>query len=152
MAIFAFVDAALIKPLPYRDPKRLVAVFEVTRECPQCNVSYFNFRDWKHAVPFFSSLDAWGFSTYLLRTAAGTEPRQLGVRVASDGLWFLSYARNQPDSRPRFLFGRGYAGHTAHRFDQLFRVAEPFRRQPERGRTGRDFEQCPLHHRRSAAS
>jgi macrolide transport system ATP-binding/permease protein len=85
VAIFAFVDAALIKPLPYRDPKRLVAVFEATKECPQCNVSYFNFRDWKHAVPFFSSLDAWGFSTYLLRTSMGTEPA-MGARV-SDGFF-----------------------------------------------------------------
>ena len=28
VAIFAFVDAALLKPLPYRDPTRLVGVFE----------------------------------------------------------------------------------------------------------------------------
>jgi hypothetical protein len=27
-AIFAFVDGALVKPLPYRDPSRLVALFE----------------------------------------------------------------------------------------------------------------------------
>ncbi len=27
-AIFAFVDAALVKPLPYRDPSRLVALYE----------------------------------------------------------------------------------------------------------------------------
>src|SRR5258708_206057 len=27
-AIFAFVDAALLRPLPYRDPSRLVALFE----------------------------------------------------------------------------------------------------------------------------
>ena len=28
VAIFAFVDAALIKPLPYKDPNRLVILFE----------------------------------------------------------------------------------------------------------------------------
>ncbi len=28
LAIFAFVDAALIRPLPYRDPARLVGVYE----------------------------------------------------------------------------------------------------------------------------
>jgi len=50
MAIFAFVDAALIKPLPYPDPGRLVAVFETTIMCPRCNVSYLNFRDWKFGV------------------------------------------------------------------------------------------------------
>ena len=30
VAIFAFVDAALIKPLPYRNPRRLVGVTEST--------------------------------------------------------------------------------------------------------------------------
>jgi macrolide transport system ATP-binding/permease protein len=70
VAIFAFVDAALIKPLPYRDPGRLVSVFEKTAACPQCNVSYLNFRDWKRSDLPFSSLDAWGFTTYLLRTPA----------------------------------------------------------------------------------
>ena len=34
-AIFAFVDATLIKPLPYKDPSRLVGVFErVPIVCP----------------------------------------------------------------------------------------------------------------------
>ena len=28
VAIFAFVDAALLRPLPYRDPARLIGVFE----------------------------------------------------------------------------------------------------------------------------
>jgi hypothetical protein len=73
VAIFAFVDAALIKPLPYRDAGRLVSVFEKTAACPQCNVSYLNFRDWKRTDLPFSSLDAWAYSTYLLRTPAGAE-------------------------------------------------------------------------------
>jgi predicted permease len=85
VAIFAFVDAALIKPLPYRNPGRLVGVFETTTMCPRCNVSYLNFRDWKKNDKFFSSLDVWGFVTYLLRTPAGAEPA-LGARV-SDGFF-----------------------------------------------------------------
>jgi hypothetical protein len=50
VAIFAFVDAALIKPLPYPQPGRLVSVFEAASMCPRCNVSYLNFRDWKKAA------------------------------------------------------------------------------------------------------
>ena len=35
VAIFAFVDAALIKPLPYKDPKQLVGVYEkLENTCP----------------------------------------------------------------------------------------------------------------------
>lgn len=85
VAIFAFVDAALIKPLPYRNPEQLVGVFETTEMCPRCNVSYLNFRDWKKSASFFSSLDVWGFSTYLLRTPEGAQPTR-GTRV-SDGFF-----------------------------------------------------------------
>ena len=56
VAIFAFVDAALIKPLPYQNPGRLVSVFETFKTCPRCNVSYLNFRDWKKSQTFFRSL------------------------------------------------------------------------------------------------
>src|ERR1700735_4756304 len=35
VAIFSFVDAALIKPLPYQDPSRLVGVFEEFASCPR---------------------------------------------------------------------------------------------------------------------
>jgi hypothetical protein len=45
IAIFAFVDAALIKPLPFQNPNRLVGVFGQTALCPRCNVSYLNFQD-----------------------------------------------------------------------------------------------------------
>src|SRR5580698_7261351 len=34
VAIFAFVDAALIRPMPFRDPARLVSVYEVAGGCP----------------------------------------------------------------------------------------------------------------------
>jgi len=85
VAIFAFVDAALIRPLPYANPNRLVAVYETTRMCPRCNVSYLNFRDWKKSSLPFNSLDVWGYSRFLLRDVDGTEPAQ-GTRV-SDGFF-----------------------------------------------------------------
>jgi len=85
VAIFAFVDAALIKPLPYANPRELVAVFETTAGCPLCNVSYLNFRDWKKNDKLFSSLDAWSYANYLLRTPTGAQPAN-GTRV-SDGFF-----------------------------------------------------------------
>ena len=39
VAIFAFVDAALIKPLPYSDPARLVGVTEKVAMFPRANLS-----------------------------------------------------------------------------------------------------------------
>jgi macrolide transport system ATP-binding/permease protein len=85
VAIFAFVDAALIKPLPYRSPGRLVGVFETAKLCPRCNVSYLNFRDWKRRDLPFSSLEAWGYSTFLLRTPDGAQPAS-GTRI-TDGFF-----------------------------------------------------------------
>jgi predicted permease len=84
-AIFAFVDAALIKPLPYRDPARLVSVFETVESCPLCNVSYLNFRDWQRMTHSFSSLDVWGYDRHTVQTSTGTESAD-GTRV-SDGFF-----------------------------------------------------------------
>jgi macrolide transport system ATP-binding/permease protein len=39
VAIFAFVDAALIKPLPYQDPTRVMGVYETHAICPRRNLS-----------------------------------------------------------------------------------------------------------------
>ncbi len=80
-AIFAFVDAALIRPLPFANPSRLVSVYEVVPSCPLCNISYQNYLDWKKAGLPFSSLQAWGWASYLIHTAQGTEPAR-GARVS----------------------------------------------------------------------
>jgi predicted permease len=91
MAIFAFVDAALIKPLPYADPTRLADVAERGVAFPRSNISYQDFVDWKRLNKVFSSLDAYTGSGFLFRTPTGVEPvpaarvtdgffRTLGVR------------------------------------------------------------------------
>ena len=85
VAIFGFVDAALIKPLPYRDPGRLAGVYETAAGCPRCNLSYEDYLDWKKQNRVFSSLEAWQMNGYLLPTPAGAEPVP-GVRV-SDGFF-----------------------------------------------------------------
>jgi macrolide transport system ATP-binding/permease protein len=85
VAIFAFVDAALIKPMPYADPARLVSVYEVAPNCPLCNVSFQNYLDWKKSNLPFSSLQVWGWASYLVNTPQGTEPVR-GARV-SDGFY-----------------------------------------------------------------
>ena len=45
VAIFAFVDAALIKPLPYANPDRLVDVTESAEMFPRANLSYLDYLD-----------------------------------------------------------------------------------------------------------
>ncbi|AXC09505.1 Macrolide-specific ABC-type efflux carrier [Acidisarcina polymorpha] len=85
VAIFAFVDAALIEPLPYADPNRLVEVAESATLFPRSNISYPDYLDWKRMNTVFSSLDAYHQTHYLLRMAGQTESVPAG-RV-SDGFF-----------------------------------------------------------------
>src|ERR1051325_5361939 len=56
VAIFAFVDAALIKPLPYQNPSRLVGVFGSIPLFPQSNLSYPDYIDLKKLNTVFTTL------------------------------------------------------------------------------------------------
>ena len=55
VAIFAFVDAALIKPLPYQNPSRLLYVTETTPDIPRAALSYPDYLDWKKLNRVFDS-------------------------------------------------------------------------------------------------
>ncbi len=85
VAIFAFVDAALIKPLPYEDPARLVNLFESNQTGPRFHLSYLDYLDWKKLNHVFSSLDVYETDDFMLTIATGTQ-RAYGVRV-SDGFF-----------------------------------------------------------------
>jgi predicted permease len=74
VAIFAFVDAALIKPLPYAEPTRLVDVAERGKLWPRSNLSYQDYVDWKKMNKVFSALEAYTGGGYLMKTATGVEP------------------------------------------------------------------------------
>jgi predicted permease len=91
VAIFAFVDAALLEPLPYADPNRLMAVNESSAESPLWPLAYPDFLDWQRTNKSLSSLDVFSGAGFLLRTREGAEPvtagrvsggffRTLGVR------------------------------------------------------------------------
>jgi len=83
IAIFAFVDAALIKPLPYPDPARLAAVTESALPLiPVANLSYADYLDWKRLNTSFESLDAFGGDGFLVDTPTGAEPVR-AARVSS---------------------------------------------------------------------
>ena len=55
VAIFTFVDAALLRPLPYRDASRLMEVYDTrTAEVfTQFEASYPDFLDWRAAAAGF---------------------------------------------------------------------------------------------------
>jgi len=81
VAIFGFVDAALLEPLPYVNPGRLMSVNEGSVESPRWPLSYPDYLDWKQLNKSFTSLDVYGGRGYLLRTPSGAEPVH-GERVS----------------------------------------------------------------------
>jgi len=85
VAMFAFVDAALIKPLPYPNPTRLVEATESVPMIPRANLSYLDYLDWKKLNTVFTSLDVVTSTGFLVGTASGAEPAS-GAQV-SDGFF-----------------------------------------------------------------
>lgn len=85
IAIFSFVDAALLKPLPYRDSNRLVGVFESIALFKHSNLSIPDYYDWKKRNQVFTSLEIYQRNGATLSGKNGVEPVRIG-RV-SDGFF-----------------------------------------------------------------
>ncbi|MDR3737936.1 MAG: ABC transporter permease [Terracidiphilus sp.] len=83
VAIFAFVDAALIRPLPYVEPNRLMDVTESLALFPRGNLSYPDYVDWKRMNKSFRSLAVYQGGSALLQTSQGGEPVRL-LRVSAE--------------------------------------------------------------------
>ncbi len=82
VAIFAFVDAALIKPLPYHNTSRLLFVTETTPDIPRAALSYPDYLDWKKLNRVFESLDIYNGRGYVLAMPTGMEMID-GARVSA---------------------------------------------------------------------
>ncbi len=81
-AIFSVVNGVLLRPLPYRDPERLVALWENVPTHGRWRASPANFFDWKNQNTVFEGMSAYGGSAMTL-TGSG-DPEQLqGTRVSA---------------------------------------------------------------------
>ena len=87
VTIFGFVDAALVRPLPYEDPSRLVHIFgtgpELVHTQNRGSVSYQDFRDWRERNRAFSSIAAYDVRAGFNRTTPAGPERVGGLRVTS---------------------------------------------------------------------
>jgi macrolide transport system ATP-binding/permease protein len=85
VSIFAFVDAALIKPLPYWQPSRLAMLYESIPLGPRFHLSYLDYLDWKRENKSFTSLNVFAPNGFMQKTNEGLMPAD-GARV-SDGFF-----------------------------------------------------------------
>jgi putative ABC transport system permease protein len=79
-AIFSVVDAALLRPLPYKDAERLVVVWETAPNTSPHFVSEGNFHDWCEQSHVFSDLAAFAPGSFTLSGDGGAE-RVTGARA-----------------------------------------------------------------------
>jgi predicted permease len=84
-AIYAFVDATLVKPLPYREPARLVALFEHNPVGDRFHLSDFDYRAWKQRNHVFMSLDVYRPYRATLNQPEG--PEEVSGALVSDGFF-----------------------------------------------------------------
>jgi predicted permease len=82
VAIFAFVNAALIQPLPYHEPNRLAMLFESIPLGPRFHLSYPDYIDWKHENRVFRSLDVFMPYGFMRKTPEGLRQTD-GARVSA---------------------------------------------------------------------
>jgi predicted permease len=89
-AIFSVVDAVLLRPLPYKEPDRLMALWAKndTSGLTQRPLSYPNFVDWREQNQVFEYLAAVRQESFSLTD--GAEPERVnGIRVTTDILPLL---------------------------------------------------------------
>ncbi len=96
-AIFSAVDAALLRPLPFPHPERLIQIWETHPMFPHLAVAFPDYLDWTQATSF-EQVAAWGFESFQL--AGAGEPELLDGCIVSDN--FLATIGLKP------ALGRGF--------------------------------------------
>ena len=98
-AIFSIVNGVLLRPLPLRDPDRLLWINEANRRGDTISVSWMNYVDWRARARTFDTLAASRPATFTL-SGAGQARRLEGRTVTSN---FLTALGTQP------AIGRGFS-------------------------------------------
>jgi putative ABC transport system permease protein len=82
-AFFSVVSAVLVRPVPWKDPERIVNVWETNLKRGEDNalVSAVNFLDWRDQNQVFEQVAGWRF-LYLNLTGRGEPERVQGLTVS----------------------------------------------------------------------
>ena len=83
-ALFSVVQGVLLRPLPYRQPERLVSVWEKAPQFPEMSVCYPDYLDWRKAQTSFEDLGA--LRTESFNLTGVDRPERLEGRMMSAAL------------------------------------------------------------------
>ncbi|HWS87837.1 MAG TPA: ABC transporter permease [Pyrinomonadaceae bacterium] len=83
-AIFSVINAVLLRPLPYKDPERLVRITEQGAKLTLMAVSYPNFLDWRAQASAFEQMAAMQTDSYNLSGGGGEAERLAGRNVSPE--------------------------------------------------------------------
>jgi predicted permease len=86
-AIFSVVNATLLRPLPFKDPERVVMVWgflpkmaQTADKLPSSSGNFVSLHDQNHTLEDLAAFRSWGWQ----RTGGGEPELLLGARVSSD--------------------------------------------------------------------
>ena len=82
-AIFSFVNAVILNPLPFPDSDRLVVISEISKEGAEIGVSLLNFRDYQVRAKSFEEIGGYRFDTFNL-SGMGSPQRLIGQEVTGN--------------------------------------------------------------------
>src|SRR5581483_1020849 len=87
-AVYRVIYSVLIRPLPFREPARLMQLWETTPILPQLPVSVPDFQDWRAQTRSFSDVAAYTFQAMNHVTLLGQgEPEMVSVTNATANLF-----------------------------------------------------------------
>jgi len=84
VAIFTVVDGLLLRPLPFREPDRLVMVWEARNATRQNVVSPANFQDWKAQNSVFENMAVIGTGRIVVQDGGRVE--EMGIQYISSNM------------------------------------------------------------------
>jgi hypothetical protein len=100
VAIFSVVNAVMLQPLPFRDPARLIRIWEMNPKLkiPFFSASALNYLSWKEQSKSFDSISAFGFANLNL-TGTGDPERLIAGSLTASLIPMLDV---------KMLMGRGF--------------------------------------------
>jgi hypothetical protein len=134
-AIYSFVNAVILNPLPFPDADRLVVISEISKEGAEIGVSLPNFQDWQVRAKSFEEIGGYRFDTFNL-SGMGSPQRLVGQEVTLNYFRILGV---QPQFGSNFHGGGGEVhtggnGRTHQRFplaDYLWLGSKYFGKDPK---------------------